>query len=33
MLIFDGQGNLVYSQGGMPNVGAIEQTVNGVLAR
>jgi hypothetical protein len=33
LLVFDGQGNLVYSQAGMPNAGAIEQTVNGLLAR
>lgn len=33
MLVFDGQGNLVYSHGGRPDAGAIEQTVNGLLAR
>ena len=33
LLVFDGQGNLVYSQAGIPNAGAIEQTVNGLLAR
>jgi len=33
MLVFDGQGNLVYSQSGIPNTAAIEQAVNGLLAR
>lgn len=32
MLVFDGQGNLVYSRGGIPDSAAIEQTVNGLLA-
>jgi len=33
MLVFDGLGNLVYSQPGLPNSGAIEQVVNGLLSR
>ena len=28
LLVFDGQGNLVYSQSGLPNIAAIEQTVD-----
>jgi hypothetical protein len=32
-LVFDGRGNLVYSQAGRPNVTAIEEAVHGLLTR